>query len=217
MAMMLSLLSGVSLLLASSSSSAGATVSPMAQAALDQATTVAGARVEVSRFTVQDAAGCRVDRAEVSSPIEGSGRVSLRLLGQGRDGRPCSSWATATIRLLAQVPVATRAVRTGENLDGAIDVAEREVFPGRPPVQVPTGATATRPLTKGQPVDASAFRARGLAVGSTIKIRVVVGAVSAEQTGRVVSCAQGKTCAVLPSGKHVEGTVQDGRLVVMTP
>jgi hypothetical protein len=192
-------------------------VPPAVQTAIEAAAKVDGARVEVTRLATQGTHGCAIARAEVALPIEGSGRVTLRMAGQGRDGRACSGWGTATVKVLAPAPVALRPVRTGESLDGAIDWAEREVLPGRAPVLVPAGAVATRPLTPGQLVDASSFRVRGPAVGEPIKVRVVLGAIAVEQVGRVTSCGLGKACASLPSGKHVEGRFVDGKLVVEVP
>jgi hypothetical protein len=203
---------GLTLVLLSASA-----VPPAVQTAIEAASKVVGGRVEVTRLATQGTSGCAIARAEVALPIEGSGRVTLKMAGQGSDGRACSGWGTATVKVLAPSPVATRALRAGENLDGAVAFAEREVLPGREPVVVPAGAIATRPLTPGQPVDASSFRVRGPDVGEPIKVRVIVGAVAVEEVGRVASCGRNKACAVLPSGKHVEGRVEDGRLVVEVP
>jgi hypothetical protein len=35
--------------------------------------------------------------------------------------------------------------------------------------------------------------------------------------GRLVPCSRGVACAVVPTGKHVEGRLEDGTLIVETP
>jgi hypothetical protein len=37
------------------------------------------------------------------------------------------------------------------------------------------------------------------------------------QFGRSVACGAGRSCAVLPSGKHVEGTIENDTLMVQIP
>jgi hypothetical protein len=43
------------------------------------------------------------------------------------------------------------------------------------------------------------------------------GALSVEQSGRAVPCPRGRACAVLPSGRRVEGRLEDGRILVELP
>ena len=50
-----------------------------------------------------------------------------------------------------------------------------------------------------------------------MKVSVRAGTLSIAQTGRIVSCGRGRTCAVMPSGKHVEGQIVEGQLIVEAP
>jgi hypothetical protein len=72
------------------------------------------------------------------------------------------------------------------------------------PAKIPTPAPAPVPPP-------------GPRAGTSIKIVVRAGALSVEQVGRIVPCTRDAVCAVLPSGKHVEGRVEDGRLIVELP
>jgi hypothetical protein len=56
----------------------------------------------------------------------------------------------------------------------------------------------------------------GPAVGTRVRILVRVGSLVVEEVGRLVPCSRGLACAVVPSGKHVEGRLEDGTLVVET-
>ena len=67
-------------------------------------------------------------------------------------------------------------------------------------------------------VEADGVRAPGPRAGEPVKVVLIVpGAMAIEQMGRAVSCARNHNCAVLPSGKHVDGTFVDGRLLVEMP
>ena len=46
---------------------------------------------------------------------------------------------------------------------------------------------------------------------------VMSGPLAIEVQGRAISCGAGRTCAVLPSGRHVEGHLEEGRLLVDVP
>jgi hypothetical protein len=59
--------------------------------------------------------------------------------------------------------------------------------------------------------------ASALSAGGAVRVVVRSGLVVLEQTGRFVPCGAGRACAVLPSGKHVEGRLEDGRVVVEVP
>jgi hypothetical protein len=52
------------------------------------------------------------------------------------------------------------------------------------------------------------------AAGSRVRILVQVGSLMVEEVGRLVPCSRGLVCAVVPSGKHVEGRLDNGTLVV---
>lgn len=192
--------------------------------ALAAAATVPGARVEVDSVE-RPRAACAVGipaHVEVSNPVEGSARAAIKLVAASRRGgaAPCESWSWVRFRLLARVPVAIRSIRAGDALGNATRLDEREIKVGHVPADaavVGGAATADRALVAGQMVEADALRAAGPRAGEPVKIVLIAGAMAIEQMGRAVSCARNHNCAVLPSGKHVDGTFVDGRLLVEMP
>jgi len=56
-----------------------------------------------------------------------------------------------------------------------------------------------------------------IASGETVKVIVMSGPLAIELQGRAISCGSGRICAVLPSGRHVEGHLDEGRLLVDVP
>lgn len=195
-------------------------VSPGLQAALGAAVTVPGARVDVVTLDrpqsdcVTTGSGTRV---EASRPIDGSARVALKLVGSrgGRDS--CEVWAWARVRVFAQVSVAVRPIRAGETFATAVRIEEREIKPGHVPAQLTETSLSDRSFGAGQMIEAGGVRAPGPRAGESLKVLIVSGALVVEQIGRAVPCGRESSCAVLPSGKHVEGTFADGRLVVKLP
>jgi flagella basal body P-ring formation protein FlgA len=192
--------------------------------ALTAAATIPGARVEVESVE-RPRAACAVGvpaRVEVSHPVDGSARAAIKLVAASRRGAaaPCEAWSWVRFRVLARVPVAIRSVRAGDALASATRLDEREIKVGRVPADaaaVSGGAVADRALVAGQIVEADAVRAAGPRAGEPVKIVLVSGSLAIEQMGRAVPCAKNHNCAVLPSGKHVDGTFVDGRLRVEMP
>jgi hypothetical protein len=183
---------------------------PVVVQAVTEALAVPGARALIRAY--QPAGACPAAEARLERPIEGSGRFAVRLRGPS-----CQGWAWVKVEVRAPVSVTTRTVDRGEPLDQAVAVEEREVRTSRAPARVAAGARASRRLARGQIVEASHVVAPGAAVGAAVKVIVKVGAIEVGQSGRIVSCAGGRTCAVLPSGKHVTGDLIDGALVVDGP
>lgn len=190
------------------------------QAALTAAVTVRQGRVDVVALD-RPAGDCATDgprgRAEASRPIEGSGRVAVKLAGFRPAGDACEVWAWVRVRVYAPVPVAARAIRAGEPVANAARIEEREIKPGHVPAMLTDDSTSDRALGAGQMIEVSAIRPAGPGAGQAVRVVLVSGALAIEQTGRAVSCGRGAFCAVLPSGKHVEGTFADGRLLVQLP
>jgi hypothetical protein len=194
--------------------------------ALAAALALPGARLDVQGWKLAST-GCTPESAEVERPIDGSGRYGVRVSGPGcgvASNVPGSKnapgvWGWATVRVFAPVFVTTRAVRSGELLAGAVKEMEKELRPGRAPAstQELTAAKAARALSSGQLVEAGHVELAGPAVGSSIRVVVRSGALAVTQTGRVVSCGRGRVCAVLPSGKHVDGTLAGDLLEVQLP
>jgi flagella basal body P-ring formation protein FlgA len=194
-----------------------------ARAAIEAALTVPAARVEILGLDHQSAdcqpAGVRAGspmKFEVPNPVDGSGRVAVKLSGVRASGAECPLWLWAQVRIMAEVPVARRSLRAGEPLADAVTFEEREIHPGHSPATISAGCVADRFVGAGQVVESAAVRAPGLRTGEPVKVVLVSGALQAEQDGRAIPCGRGQ-CAVLPSGKHVQGTVVDGRLVVRLP
>jgi hypothetical protein len=194
--------------------------SPGLQAALAAAVTVPDARVDVVALD-RPAGDCLTNgpgtRAETSRPIDGSARVALKLFGSRAGHGSCEVWAWARVRVFAQVPVAARAIRAGEAFRSAVRLEEREIKSGHVPAVLTDTSLADRSFGAGQMIEAGGVRAAGPRTGETVKILLVSGALVVEQTGRAIACGRDSSCAVLPSGKHVEGTFADGRLLVHLP
>jgi hypothetical protein len=182
------------------------------QAALDGAVAVAGARVVPVSYTPSSGRGCEAESASINRPVDGSGRFAVKLTGQG-----CTAWAWLKVDVWAQVPITTRLVRAGERLDDAVTFVDRQITSGRAPVALPPGSVAARPLARGQTVMPEHVKRTGGNSGETVKVLVQAGALVVETSGRIVSCGRDKTCAVLASGKHVEGRIIEGRLLVEVP
>jgi len=194
-------------------------IKDVVQAALDAADVVPGGRVEILSLerSPNTCAAVGELRAEVPRPVDGSGRFGVKLVGTRAGGASCQAWIWVRVRVLAQVSVTTRAVRAGEPFAGATTFADREILPGRQPVTMLEGAVAERSVGPGQMIEGEMARAPGLHPGEPVKVVLVAGALSVEQMGRAVPCARNHNCAVLPTGRHVEGTLVDGRLLVQMP
>jgi hypothetical protein len=198
---------------------AGGDAKQVIQTALDAADVVPNGRVEILSLdrSPNTCAAAGELRAEVPRPVDGSGRFGVKLVGTRATGAPCQAWIWVRLRVMAPVRVATRAIRAGEPFAGATSSVEREILPGRQPATALDGAVAERSVGPGQMIEAEMAQAPGLHPGEPVKVVLVAGALSIEQTGRAVACARNHSCAVLPNGKHVDGTLVDGRLLVEMP
>jgi hypothetical protein len=191
-------------------------VAPPVRAAVAGAVTLPGARAEVLELNGGLPSLCVLGRAEVPTSISASGRVAVQLFGVDR-GRPCRAWAWARVRVTAPALVTTRALVEGDPLEGAVEASLREVSPGRSPLSVlPDGAIAARALAAGVPLDETLLRV-GARPGETVGVVLRVGSLTVEQEGRAIACRRGRVCALLPSGRRVEGVWHDGRIVLGSP
>ncbi|HUJ26260.1 MAG TPA: hypothetical protein VLW85_09595 [Myxococcales bacterium] len=170
----------------------------------------AGARVEVLAWRPQGA--CEPDSAEVRGPLHGSGSVALRIAGRG-----CSGWAFADARVTAQVLVATEAAREGQPVHAALEW--REVRAGHEALaEIPASAVAARDVARGSVIEASMVREPGPKAGAPVRVVLRDSAITLELVATAVPCARGLACALLPSGKRVEGHFEgDAILVEMLP
>jgi hypothetical protein len=183
------------------------------RAALASALALPGSRVEIAGFSASLPPGCDAARAEVLRPLVASGQAALRLRGRG----PCEGWGWARVRVYAPALVASRAVREGEAVAGASSAAEMEILPGRTPLAaLPPGAVAARAIAAGAAIEPGLLRL-GPPPGEPVTVLLRVGDVAVEQTGRALPCARGRACALLPSGRRIEGTYDGAHIRVELP
>jgi hypothetical protein len=194
-------------------------VPPLVRQALERALAAPGARLDsaVEERGSARPLDCRATEAEVAQAIEASGRLAVKVSGRASHGGHCDIWLWVRVRVVAPVAVATRALRAGDALAGAYETEERELRPGHTPAVIGRSSVAARGVAAGQILDGLVVGEPTLRPGDVVKVVVVSGALMIEQTGRGAPCARGRSCAVLASGKQVEGELVDGRLVVQTP
>jgi hypothetical protein len=194
--------------------SAGEAVPAPVRAAVEGALAVRGARAEVVQVRGAVPPGCAIARAELPRAVEASGDVPLRVAGAGEGGEPCEAWVWARVRVTAPALVTTRAVAAGDALEGATAPADREVLPGRPLVAaLPPGAAADRALAAGTALAPEHLRV-GPKPGEPVRVVLRTAGIEIAQDGRAASCRRGRACALLPSGRRVEGSFLDGVLVI---
>lgn len=194
-------------------------VAPVVRHALERALAAPGARLDSAveeRGSVRPL-DCRATEVEVAQPIEASGRLAVKVSGRASHGGHCEGWLWVRVRVVAPVAVATRALRAGDALEGAYDTEERELRSGHTPALIGSASVAARAVAAGQILDGAVVSEPTLRSGQMVKVVVVSGALMIEQTGRGAPCVRGRSCAVLASGKQVEGELVDGRLMVETP
>ena len=156
--------------------------------------------------------GCVLRQAVLGSAVTGSGRLPVKLYGQG-----CMGWGWVHFEVWAPTAFTTRPVRAGERLEPALAVEDREIKSGHAAFVPPAGALAARDLPRGTVLQASHVAGAALASGESVKVIVMSGPLAIEVQGRAISCGSGRICAVLPSGRHVEGHLEEGRLLVDVP
>jgi hypothetical protein len=187
---------------------------PAVAAALDAALAVPGGRIVAREYRASGPARCEPRQASVPNPIAGSGRYAVKVTGAG-----CTGWAFVHLDVFAPTAVTTRKLAAGDSLDGNTSVTEVALPPGRAAFFPTPGATASRALPAGRLVAAADVRSVTPAFAAGVPIRVVVrsGLVQLEQNGRFLPCGSSRACAVLPSGKHVEGRLEGMQLIVEAP
>jgi hypothetical protein len=194
---------------------AGATAAQAVEAAL----AVPSAHVELVAVRATTGARCPMERVEAMRPVTGSGEVPLRFTGAGADGRACQGFGWARVHVTAAGLIASRTIRAGEPLEGAVSPGEVELRGGRsaPLATLPPGARAARTLAAGAPVLGDDVRA-GPLPGEPVTVVVQIGGgLEISQDGRAIPCSRGRTCALLPGGRRVEGRFEDGRLLLESP
>ena len=176
---------------------------------LTRALAIPGARVVPLSWSAP--AGCRIESASVPRSIEGSGRMAVKFAGKN-----CSGWGWVRLEVWSETAITTRAARVGEAVEFAM--VEQEVRSGRMPFVPSAGSLAVRSLPAGTTLSPADVSKSAVVAGDSVKIVIAAGAVSIETQGRRVACSRSRACAVLPSGKHLEGRMDDGgRLIVEVP
>jgi hypothetical protein len=175
---------------------------------LSRALTIPGARIVPLSWSAPE--GCHIRNASVPHTIDGSGRVAVKFAGKN-----CTGWGWVRLEVWSETAVTTRALRAGETVETGYAMVEQEVRPGRMPFVPPAGAVAVRNLPAGTALDPRNVSKSSVVAGDPVKIVVAAGAVAIETQGRRVPCSPSRACAVLASGRHVEGRMDDrGRLIV---
>jgi hypothetical protein len=180
--------------------------------ALSQALTIPDARIVPTGWEARVPAGCRVERASLSGSVTGSSRLPVKLHGPA-----CMGWGWVRFEVWAPAATLRRPVRAGEPLQPAVAISDREIKLGRAGFLPPDSATAARDLPAGTVLAPEHVAGASLASGETVKVLVLHGGLVVETQGRALGCGPGKTCAILSSGRHVEGRFQDGHLLVELP
>jgi hypothetical protein len=177
--------------------------------AVQKAAAVPGATVTLSAYRAAPAS-CVATEARVERPYFVSGEVMARFTGTDARG-VCNGAAMVHATVRAELWVAAKSARAGEPIEAIR--AEREVRT-EPLLELPQGARAAKAIAAGSIIDANTLQDAAGPSGSHIQIELRDGSLRIATAGRVTPCSRGKSCAVLESGKHVEGLVQDGVLVV---
>src|SRR5260370_812377 len=98
-------------------------------------------------------------------------------------------------------------------MSGPADSAERA--PAALVAAIEPAPARRRPA--GAVVDSDAATGATARPGEPVKVVLISGGLAIEQNGRAVPCVHGRSCAVLTTGKHVEGDLVAGRLLVTLP
>jgi len=205
----------LALLLATAAAShptGAANLPPEVSEVLSRALTVPGARIVPLGWAPQMPAGCVLRQAVLGGTVTGSGRMPVKLYGQN-----CTGWGWVRFEVWAPAAITTRPVRAGERLQPALSVEDREIRSGHAGFVPPPNALAARALPRGTLLEPSHVAGATLASGESVKVVVMSGPLAIEVQGRAISCGVGRLCAVLPSGRHVEGHLEEGRLLVDAP
>ncbi|HWV37325.1 MAG TPA: hypothetical protein VN033_02495 [Vulgatibacter sp.] len=160
-------------------------------------------------------ADCTPQQARAQRPIEVSGDHVFELQGRDSAGDRCRGWARISLRAFAPVLVTTQAVRSGDPLDGAARLEERELLPGRDRlVSLAPGATAARTLPAGTELAPRLVRDPGPRPGDPVQVVFRGRGLAIERPGRVVACGGNLACAIVASGKKVVGRRVGDRIEV---
>lgn len=201
-----------------SSAVANAEALPAEVARAIQSAAGPGVRVEAQDFRIPSDPGCRVKAAVLDHRLTRSELLAVRIKGTHADGEACEVTGWVRLRAYRAVLVTANKIEAGQPLAPSVHSEEREWKGGLPPVvQLPEGAVAARPLMAGTPLALSSIREAGPNNGATVRVLLRHGPIELEAEGRAVPCIKGHACALLASGRRVEGVWSDGRIVWEVP
>src|SRR5581483_5221668 len=88
---------------AAAASSPAEPVAPVVRVAIERALAVPGARLDEASAEALGgrASSCRAEEAEVPRPVDGSGRIAVKLAGRGARGERCEVWSWVRVRVVA--------------------------------------------------------------------------------------------------------------------
>jgi len=181
------------------------------EAALRRALAVPGARVVAESWRPALPEGCALAEADAPRAISASGPVAVRLRGRA-GARSCEAWGWASVRVFGRAALAAHALRPGDPVEAV--AGEAELRAGHSPLAaVPEGAVAVRAIPAGAPVEEAMIR-RGPSPGAPVAVVLRSGLLAVETSGKALPCRGGRACALLPSGRRVEGRLEGGRILV---
>lgn len=188
---------------------------PTLMAALQSAVTRRDARIELVAASQSPNSICRPETWTALRPIETSGVVPFRISGRDRSGHPCLAALHVTVRLFAPVAVVQAATPAGAEVPVALE--ERELMPGRSCLaEVGGSARARRMLRAGECIEPQALEF-GPRPGSPVLVRLTVGTLAVERSGRALSSSRGEGAAELDEGRRVTGRWDGNTLEVASP
>lgn len=196
----------------------GATPLPAPVEQALRAAAAPGVRIQASGFRLPAAPTCAVEEAQADHTLTRSEPVALHVRGHLPNGETCSGTGWASVRAFGNLLILSVPVAAGGALEHAARLEERELTRLQPAVaELPSGAVASRALAAGSALSRFDVREAGPNPGAMVTVVLHHGALSLSQEGRAVPCSRGHACALLPSGRRVEGAWLDGRIVWEVP
>ena len=175
-------------------------------------------RVEFTQVHAPKLASCIPVTVKVMRDVDRTMRIPVRFTGATMGGDECRGFAWVHVRYFQSVFVATEDLPAGADLAERLERKEQEILAARDFLRtLPEGAIARRHLREGEVVMTSAIRMNGLEPGSPIMVNLVKGALRLSVMGTAIPCNGLRGCARLPSGKRVEGAMQNNTLIVEMP
>ena len=179
---------------------------------------VKSGRLEITNIHAPKLSACVPIEIKVMRDVDHSMRIPVRFSGATSGGESCRGFAWVHVRYFQSVFVATDDVTAGSRLRERLHRQEQEIMAPRDFLKtLPNDALARRHLRQGEVVMTSAIRMNGLEPGSPIMVNLVKGALRLSVMGTAIPCNGLRGCARLPSGKRVEGTMENNTLIVEMP